>query len=184
VDLTTSQSETYTPRYYDECESQPVHFEEAMHGFNGPVQVSYTAYYWNQSGKSTGLHFQAQLLTDKENWFQALNELGIPTAFDPNDGTSSGGYYLPSDIEPLNQTRSDARRTYFDPYCSEPNCNILVNSQVTQIIFETPITDDARGSFTDLGARSGISAGATSSNLHATAVEVNLSFQSAQYILT
>jgi hypothetical protein len=82
----------------------------------------------------------------------------VPTALDPNDGLSSGGYYLPSDIEPLNQTRSDAR-TYFDPYCSKPNYNILVNSQVTRIIFEVPQGDDARSSFTNKGALYGISSG-------------------------
>lgn len=43
---------------------------------------------------------------------------GLATQFDPNDGTSAGPAFVPTDIDPNNQTRSDARRTYYDPYVS------------------------------------------------------------------
>jgi hypothetical protein len=97
----------------------------------------------------------------------------MPTAFDPNDGTSAGGYYLPSDVDPTNQTRSDARRTYYDPYCSRPNYNILVNSTATRILFDTLPLGGAGNSSTYTGALYGISGVITSSTLQATAVEVS-----------
>jgi hypothetical protein len=109
-----------------------------------------------------------------------LNELGVPTAFDPNDGTSAGGYFLPSDIEPINQTRSDARRTYYDPYCSRPNYNILVNSQVTRILFDAPPSGASGNSSTYNGGLDGISSGTSSSTLHATAVEVSYEISISQ----
>ena len=70
-----------------------------------------------------------------DNWFQSLNQLGIPTIFDPNEGLEAGAYFLPSSIDPINQTRSDARRAYFDPYSNRSNLHVLVGSQVTQVLF-------------------------------------------------
>ncbi len=45
------QSETYTPIYYEGLDQQPVDYVAAVHGFDGPIQVSYPEYYWNQSSK-------------------------------------------------------------------------------------------------------------------------------------
>ncbi|KEF61550.1 uncharacterized protein A1O9_03117 [Exophiala aquamarina CBS 119918] len=114
------KSETYTPKDYEGAEVQPVLQNSAVHGRNGPVQVSYPNYYWPQT----------------DNWFQALQELGIPTSAEPNAGLSAGGYFLPLDIDPNNQTRSDARRAYYDPNIQRGNFNVQPNSQVTRIIFE------------------------------------------------
>jgi len=77
-------------------------------------------------------------LTCTDNFFRALNELGVPTVYDPDEGISAGGYFLASDIHPQNQTRSDARRAYYDPYISRKNYNVLPNSHVTRILFEKP----------------------------------------------
>jgi hypothetical protein len=45
------QSETYTRKEYPSEAVQPVTPDPSVHGFNGPVQVSYPNYYWPQSGK-------------------------------------------------------------------------------------------------------------------------------------
>jgi choline dehydrogenase len=55
------------------------------------------------------------------NLFQAMNRLGLPTALDPNDGTTAGPSFVPTDLDPNTQTRSDTRRTYYDPYYTRPN---------------------------------------------------------------
>lgn len=55
----------------------------------------------------------------------ANSSLGLPTQFDPNDGTSAGPAFVPTDIDPNNQTRSDARRTYYDPYVGAPGSSIF-----------------------------------------------------------
>lgn len=70
------------------------------------------------------------------NLFAALNYLGVPTQFDPNDGSSAGAAFIPTDLDPNNQTRSDARRTYFDPYISRPNFHVMTGQHVTRILIE------------------------------------------------
>lgn len=106
--------------YYPNETEQLVTFDPRVHGFNGPTQVSYPGYFWPQS----------------ENWESALKSLDIPEVFDPNAGLGAGGFYLPVNIDPRNQTRSDARRTYYDPWASRPNFNVLANTVATRILFD------------------------------------------------
>lgn len=70
------------------------------------------------------------------NLFAAMNQLGLPSQYDPNDGTSAGPAFVPTDIDPNNQTRSDARRTYFDPYAHRPNFHVITGQHVTRILIE------------------------------------------------
>ncbi|KAI9679236.1 MAG: hypothetical protein M1817_005255 [Caeruleum heppii] len=112
------KSETYTPVFSEDIARRfSINYNPAVHGFDGPVQVGYPKYFYNQS----------------INFFAALNELGVPTQFDPNDGTSAGAAFIPTDLDPNNQTRSDARRTYWDPYVNRPNFHIITGQQVTRI---------------------------------------------------
>ena len=77
------------------------------------------------------------------NLFAALNLLGIPTAFDPNEGLTAGAAFVPTDLDPNNQTRADARRSYFDPYATRENFHVITGQQVTQILIEGNTGDDA-----------------------------------------
>lgn len=43
---------------------------------------------------------------------------------------------MPTDLDPINQTRSDARRTYYDPYASRPNFHVITGQHVTRILIE------------------------------------------------
>ena len=70
------------------------------------------------------------------NLFEGLNHLGIPTLYDPNDGTSAGAALVPTDLDPQNQTRSDARRTYYDPYAHRPNMHVITGQHVTRLLIE------------------------------------------------
>ncbi|KAI4290348.1 MAG: hypothetical protein L6R35_000385 [Caloplaca aegaea] len=97
-----------------------INYNPLVHGFSGPVQVSYPRYFYPQS----------------TNLFAALNYLGVPTQFDPNDGSSAGAAFVPTDLDPVNQTRSDARRAYFDPYVSRPNFHVITGQFVTRILIE------------------------------------------------
>lgn len=54
---------------------------------------------------------------------------------DPNDGSNAGGHFLPLSIDPDQQTRSDARTSYYDPASGRPNFNVAINALVTRIIF-------------------------------------------------
>ena len=72
-----------------------------------------------------------------------MNLLGLSTQFDPNDGTSAGPAFVPTDIDPNNQTRSDARRTYFDPYVSRSNFHVITGQHVTRVLVEGIDTNSA-----------------------------------------
>ena len=41
---------------------------------------------------------------------------------------------MPTDLDPINQTRSDARRTYYDPYSSRPNFHVITGQHVTTLL--------------------------------------------------
>ena len=71
------------------------------------------------------------------NFFDGLNYLGVPTVLDPNTADSAGATYLPLDISPTNQTRADARRSYYEPFSSRPNFFVSTGQYVTNLIFET-----------------------------------------------
>ncbi|MCJ1367292.1 hypothetical protein MMC16_006424 [Acarospora aff. strigata] len=115
------KSETYTPVYSEEIARQySITYDSVVHGTDGPVQVSYPKYFYNQS----------------RNFFDGLNQLGVPTQFDPNDGTSAGAAFCPTDLDPNNQTRSDARRSYYDPYISRNNLYVICGQHVTQVLIE------------------------------------------------
>ena len=70
------------------------------------------------------------------NLFAGLNYLGVPTEFDPNDGTSAGAAFIPTDLDPNNQTRSDARRAYFDPYANRGNLHVITGQHVTRVLIQ------------------------------------------------
>ncbi|KAI9705593.1 MAG: hypothetical protein M1836_006349 [Candelina mexicana] len=115
------KSENYTPVYSDAiAEQYSIHYNPSVHGTSGPVHVSYPKYFYNQS----------------VNLFTGLNQLGIPTAFDPNDGTSAGAMFVPTDLNPDNQTRSDARRSYYDPYIARSNFHVMTGQHVTRILID------------------------------------------------
>jgi choline dehydrogenase-like flavoprotein len=86
-----------------------------------------------------------------------LDDLGVPKVYDPDEGITAGGYFLASDIQPNNQTRSDARRAYYDPFFSRKNYNILQNSHVTRLIFDDSdlslpqYSASENGSWSDIG---------------------------------
>ena len=125
----------------------------------------YGRYFWNSS----------------EVLFDALNEIGVPTAYDPNTGLVAGASFLPMDIDPATQERCTARRAYYDPYADRPNLWVTTGQTVTQILFagrpsnaeaSAPIVDDTSvGQGYSPGVASGIFGITTT--LNATAIDPN-----------
>ncbi|SLM34007.1 Glucose-methanol-choline oxidoreductase, N-terminal [Lasallia pustulata] len=115
------KSETYTPVYSEEiADEYSIHYNPAVHGTSGPVNVSYPNFFYPQSA----------------NLFAALNYLGVPTAFDPNDGTTAGAAFVPTDLNPDSQTRADARVSYYDPYATRENFHVITGQHVTQVLID------------------------------------------------
>ena len=48
----------------------------------------------------------------------------------------AGAALVTTDIDPNNQTRSDARRAYYDPYVTRDNFHIITGQHVTRVLIE------------------------------------------------
>ncbi|GAB7350800.1 hypothetical protein MBLNU459_g1339t1 [Dothideomycetes sp. NU459] len=115
------KSETFTPFSSDATATlDGIGNNLSVHGTSGPVNVSFSKYVYGQT----------------VNMFNGLNELGIPTAYDPNDGISTGASFLPVDMEPDSQTRCDARNAYYEPYMTRSNLWVTTGQFVTRVLFE------------------------------------------------
>ncbi len=44
--------------------------------------------------------------------------------------------FVPTDLDPDNQTRSDARRGYYDPYTTRSNFHVMTGQHVTRILID------------------------------------------------
>lgn len=119
--LTCFQSETFTPYPSTEVASADgIGYNPSVHGSTGPISVSFSPFIYNQT----------------RNVFAALNELGIPTSFDPNDASTAGAAFLPVSLDPTWQVRADARRSHNSTIYSRPNLDIWTGQHVTRILFE------------------------------------------------
>jgi hypothetical protein len=126
------------------------------------VNVSFPKYFWNSSAVL----------------FTALNELGVPTAYDPNTGWIAGASFLPVDVDPVSEERSTARRAYYDPYQARENLWVCTGQTVTQILFADrlvnafasyPVSGDASvGQGDSPGMPTGIFGGTTTLNVSGT----------------
>lgn len=106
-----------------------------MHGSNGPINVSFSTYIYQQTS----------------NVFSALDHLGIPLSSDPNDGTTAGAAFLPASIDPVQQTRVDALTAYNASIYARQNLDVWTGQYVTRILFQdgagtsnstTPVSGD------------------------------------------
>lgn len=116
-----TQSETFTPFPSDEAaNADGIGFNPFVHGASGPVSVSYSSFVYNQT----------------RNFFAALKEAGIPSAFDPNDGSVAGASFLPVSLDPVEQVRADARTSYSSTIYSRTNLDVWTGQHVTRVLFE------------------------------------------------
>ncbi|TGO15329.1 hypothetical protein BTUL_0041g00130 [Botrytis tulipae] len=92
--------------------------DASTHGTTGYIDVSYPKYFYPQS----------KLFLD------GLRELGIPTLLDPNNGTTAGGMLIPNNLSPDSQTRSDARRGYYNGFINRPNLHLATGLVVIRVL--------------------------------------------------
>ncbi|TGO87750.1 hypothetical protein BPOR_0206g00080 [Botrytis porri] len=98
-----------------------IHPDTSTHGTTGYIDVSYPKYFYPQS----------KLFLD------GLRELGIPTLLDPNNGTTAGGMLIPNNLSPDSQTRSDARRGYYDNFINRPNLHLATGLVVIRALMDS-----------------------------------------------
>ncbi|QSZ30071.1 hypothetical protein DSL72_004591 [Monilinia vaccinii-corymbosi] len=92
----------------------------STYGTEGYIDVSYPKYFYPQS----------QLFLD------GLRECGVPTLVDPNNGTTAGGMLIPNSLSPDSQTRSDARRGYYDGFIDRPNLHVATGQVVIRVLMD------------------------------------------------
>ncbi|KAI8946178.1 GMC oxidoreductase-domain-containing protein [Xylaria longipes] len=116
-----SQSENYTT-HSDTSLQSSLHMKPAhgKHGRQGPVQVGFPRYVYNQT----------------YNFLAGIQQLGIPLNEDLNSGYATGANLVPASVSAENQSRADARTAYLDPVFSRPNLELLTGHTVTRILNE------------------------------------------------
>ncbi|KAI1748192.1 GMC oxidoreductase-domain-containing protein [Xylaria castorea] len=113
------KSENYTT-HSDISVQNSVHMRPAhgKHGRQGPVQVGFPRYVYNQT----------------YNFLAGIQQLGIPLNEDLNSGYATGANLIPASVAAGNQSRADARTAYLDPVLSRPNFELLTGHFVTRIL--------------------------------------------------
>ncbi|KAI1201403.1 GMC oxidoreductase-domain-containing protein [Nemania serpens] len=91
---------------------------QGKHGKEGPVQVGFPRYVYNQT----------------YNFLDGIQALGIPLNEDLNSGYATGANLVPGSVTAENQSRADARTAYLDPVFSRPNLEVLTSHTVTRIL--------------------------------------------------
>ncbi|KAH9904271.1 hypothetical protein F4778DRAFT_731923 [Xylariomycetidae sp. FL2044] len=94
---------------------------EADHSETGPVQVSYTPYFYQDQAES----FQ-----------HGCAELGINIIGDGNTGSMTGAYVAPASMEDIRRSRSSARTAYWNPIADRTNLDLLIGTKATRILFD------------------------------------------------
>lgn len=94
--------------------------DEALHGTDGPVQTSFSAWYT-----------EAQ-----KSWFEALKSLGLNNVVDGLAGKNSGLWASPATLDPKKFIRSYAANAYFAPNSSRQNLKVLTGANASKIDFE------------------------------------------------
>lgn len=72
-----------------------------------------------------------------DTYIDAFQDAGIQIRTDGgSNGVNVGFNWNPSDIDPVNGTRSSSRKAYWDPASERPNLSIIVNTFVSTVSFE------------------------------------------------
>ncbi|KAI0871548.1 GMC oxidoreductase-domain-containing protein [Hypoxylon argillaceum] len=109
------KSENYTMHADASLHISPAH---SKHGRQGPVQVGFPRYIYNQT----------------YNFLDGIQALGIPLNEDINSGYATGASLVPGSVTAENQSRADARVAYLDPVLWRPNLELLTSHTVTRIL--------------------------------------------------
>ncbi|TGJ87422.1 hypothetical protein E0Z10_g1399 [Xylaria hypoxylon] len=130
------KSENYTTHSNPSLHMSPA---QGKHGRQGPVQVGFPRYVYNQTF----------------NFLDGIQELGIPLNEDLNSGYGTGANFVPGSVKVENQSRADARTAYLDPVLSRPNLELLTGHTVTRILNGVAGNKTLRNSFQKAGSMPG-----------------------------
>ncbi|KIX05367.1 uncharacterized protein Z518_06239 [Rhinocladiella mackenziei CBS 650.93] len=101
------------------------------------IQAQYN-YTWDESAYGNGplqASFPDFQYPDNYPFFDAFAELDIPFVREHAAGNAVGYYWTPASLDPKKKTRSSSLNAYYDPVSSRPKLRMLVEHQVTEILF-------------------------------------------------
>jgi choline dehydrogenase-like flavoprotein len=113
------KSTTFTPPKYT-AEEFNITWDASAYGTTGPLQASFPNYDFPNT---------------KVTW-EAFRSGGYPTPEEHAAGDAVGAFWIPNALNPDTQTRSDARRTYYDSVKRRPNLKLVTNVSATEVLFD------------------------------------------------
>ena len=113
------KSTTFTPPKYT-AEGFNITWDASAYGTTGPLQASFPNYEF----------------PDTKVVWEAFRSEGYPTPEEHAAGDAVGAFWIPYALNPETQTRSDARRTYYDSAKSRPNLRLVTNVSATEVLFD------------------------------------------------
>lgn len=129
------KSTTFTPPKLTGKEFN-ITYDASVYGTNGPLQASFPNFEF----------------PDVKVMWEAFRAEGYPTPKEHAAGDAVGATWIPTSLDPKTQTRSDARRAYYDSVKNRGNLKLITGVEATEVLFDN-LT--AKGvSFTNLADKS------------------------------
>ena len=113
------KSTTFTPPKLTGKEFN-ITYDASAYGTNGPLQASFPNFEF----------------PDVKVMWEAFRAEGYPTPKEHAAGDAVGATWVLTSLDPKTQTRSDARRTYYDSVKSRSNLKLITGVQATEVLFE------------------------------------------------
>ncbi|KAF2275726.1 alcohol oxidase [Westerdykella ornata] len=82
---------------------------------------------------------------DIKDYFAAFKGAGAHRPIDGNNGEAYGAFWIPNTMNPKTGERSHARNSYYDPVSSRPNLRVLLETEATELVFDSSKKLTARG---------------------------------------
>lgn len=112
-------------------------WDPKYHGYNGPTYSSMPPWYNKENTRKNPRDYlrDVMLTVFSVGWIDACEALGVPLQYDGYSGKAIGVFYNTNTLDPRTMSRSHARLAYYEPVKNQSNFHILLNQQVTKIIF-------------------------------------------------
>lgn len=112
------KSTTFTPPKL--AKEFNITYDASVYGTDGPIQASFPNFEY----------------PDVKVMWDSFRAEGYPTPKEHAAGDAVGALWVPTSLDPKTQTRSDARRTYYDSVKGRSNLKLLTGVDVTEVIFD------------------------------------------------
>lgn len=114
------KSTTFTPPSAANVKAWGTTYDASYYGTSGPIQASYPTFEY----------------PDITTIWASYKAQGVPLPKEQGSGNAVGAYWTPTALHPTTQTRSDAKKGYYDPIKSRSNLILATGKTVNEILFD------------------------------------------------